>query len=147
MTDPNMSAGEAGGLVAGVVLVLSTLGGGLAWLLNWLERRANSRTAKLDAWQAELAAKQAQIDGQEAAYRALIEQRLSLVEREARAVRRALDVVTTALRQIDPGNAALERAAEILDRAFPLDASLPDEAERELARIDQATKQGRRGRP
>jgi hypothetical protein len=55
MNDP--TAGEAGGIFAGVVALLVAVGHGVRWWIGWTDRRAATRAAKLDAWQHELQAR------------------------------------------------------------------------------------------
>lgn len=68
MSDP--SAGEIGGVFAGVIALLVAIGHGIRWLMGWEERRDATRKAKLDAWQHELAAREAKVDAEIAAYHA-----------------------------------------------------------------------------
>ncbi len=146
MSDP-VSPGEAGGIAALVVMVLGTIGGGVRWLLGWRDRREGTRTAKLDAWQRELNDKAALIAAAEEEYQKKIEVRLSQVELESRALRLAFGVVSDALRVIDPGNNALERAQAILDRAFPVALDLPHGMIDDLNRIDAAVPRANAQRP
>jgi hypothetical protein len=54
MNDP--SAGEIGGIFAGMVGLLVALGHAVKWWLGWTDRRAATRAAKLEAWHRELVA-------------------------------------------------------------------------------------------
>lgn len=119
-----VSAGEAGGIFAGAIAVLATLGGGVRWLLNWNDSRALTRRAKLAGWHDELAARedklerhQADHERRQAEYQHRIETRLGLLEHENRALRRAFELVTGVLRAADPGNPALEHADQIIAQA------------------------------
>src|SRR3546814_430675 len=64
MSDPLGEAGGIGGIFAGTVAVLGLLGGGIRWMLNWKERREESRSAKLQAWHDELAAREKRLDAE-----------------------------------------------------------------------------------
>lgn len=112
------SAGEAGGIFAGVVATLGLIGAGIKWALNWNDVRAHTRSAKLDAWHEELRAREASLDEQQAQYQKRIETRLAHVEMENRALGEALGLVTIALRGKDPGNSALVAADNIIRQAF-----------------------------
>lgn len=125
MSDPTnsgLSAGEIGGIFAGLVALLAALGKGVAWALNWNEARQNSRTAKLEAWHSELADREAKLDAE-------IAGRLERIEREhARLTkgntelllrferyRGAYSVLATELMRLGTGSEALEQARLIIE--------------------------------
>jgi hypothetical protein len=127
-----ISPGEAGGLFAGMMAVLALLGGGAKWLLNWRERQAESRAAKLQAWHEELGRREQRLDAEEEGYRKRIEQRLGelsdwnqRLQREHAALLGGYQLLAGALRAIDPANSALELADQILAVAFPVDPVTP----------------------
>ncbi|MBB5684282.1 hypothetical protein [Sphingobium boeckii] len=137
MSDPGSpSPGEIGGVFAGLTALLVAFGGGAKWILGWTERRAASRSAKLDAWHAELKDRQEQLDAAEAEYQARIEARLKDLERENRALRMAFHLVGPTLRQIDPHNQQLAQAEALLSAAFPLDPMVPPDMAQIFHAID-----------
>lgn len=120
MSDPALpSAGEVGGVFAGVMALLASLGAGVRWVVGWKDARAQTRSAKLTAWHDELAAREAKLDLHQAQYQARIEARLVLLERENSAQRRAIELLTGVLRAADPGNPALDHAEQIIAEAVP----------------------------
>jgi uncharacterized protein HemX len=66
MADP--SAGEVGGVFAGAVALIVALGHGIRWWLGWTDRRAATRSAKLDAWQNQLDERETRIEAQQLEY-------------------------------------------------------------------------------
>ncbi|SMF70491.1 hypothetical protein [Allosphingosinicella indica] len=135
MNDP-LSAGEAGGIFAGVVALLALLGKGAQWLLNWNDARVSSRSAKLDAWHAELERREERLDAEQKAYQDRLESRLKKLEGENQALRLAFELVAVPLRAIDPGNPKLAQAEELLRSAFPLVPQVPAEMRAALGAID-----------
>jgi hypothetical protein len=137
MHDP--SAGEIGGLFAGLVALLAVVGRGLRWWLGWTDRHAASRAAKLDAWQQELGQRERRFDERQREYEGRIEleldalraadrqrgEEMASLKIEHAALRTAHQLISSALRRTDPYNPALGQAEEILKAAFPPDAVLP----------------------
>lgn len=115
---PQVTPEQAGGFVAAAAALLASLGGGIRWLAGWRGARAESRAAKLNAWHDELEARETRLDQQRADYQAGIEARLAQLEREYRALSRAFGLVTAALRQRDPKNAALGQAEALIAEAL-----------------------------
>lgn len=120
-----VSAGEAGGLFAGLMALLALFGGGIRWLAGWADRQAEGRGAKLQAWHDELAAREAAWDGRVEARLKLLEQENVRRVEENNALRLAFELVAGALRAIDPVNTALSRAEQLLQTAFPLSPVIP----------------------
>lgn len=112
------SAGEVGGIFAGIVAVLVAIGHGIKWTINWNDARATSRAAKLDAREVRLRERETEFEEK-------IEARMAILERENRAYRLALSHVIPALSALDPGNASLHLAEEALRAAFPLSFRVP----------------------
>lgn len=139
MSDPGggVSAGEIGGIIAGLVGGIIAIGKGFAWLLNLREERAASRTAKLDAWHAELAAREAKADRRDAEYQQHIETEIRALKVQNLALRAAFNLVAAPLRELDPMNPALRQAQDMLTRAFPLDPHLPEDMGALMQIIDQ----------
>lgn len=146
MSDPagsGMSAGEIGGIFAGVVALLAAIGKGAAWLLNWNEARANSRSAKLQAWHDELAQREAKLDDDindrlavlEASYQRLSDQHVVVLQRFDRS-QMAYRLIAAELIEIAPHSAALVQAQMILAQPFPAEA-LPGSADI-FRRMDEA---------
>ena len=123
MNDP--SAGEVGGLFAGAVAMLVAIGHGLRWWLGWTDRRAENRAVKLDAWQRELAAREARFDERQDEYQRRIELELDKVRSEHAALFAGYQLIATELRTINPKSDALRRADELLRATFSAETSLP----------------------
>ena len=144
MTDPRVEfAGQIGGVFAGVIALLVAIGHGVRWLLNWNDARAQTRSAKLDAWHAELKAREARLDAEQAAYQARIEARLKDIEAESlviknenHALRYAFELVAAPLRALDPNNKELARPEEIIAAAFPLLPVIPPDMADKLSKLD-----------
>lgn len=131
-----VSAGDTGGVIAGVVVVGAAIGKGIRWLLNWRDARAATRSAKLQRWHEELERREAKIEQRDREYQAHIETELRQLKIENRALRAAFEMVATPLRSVEPGHPALARAQELLTRAFPLDPSLPEDMGVLMSMID-----------
>jgi hypothetical protein len=132
MAAGGISAGEVGGIVAGIIAVLATLGGGIKFMLNWKARREDSRAHRLQKWHEELQARELRLNEEQAAHFARIERELGDVrgdqqqmKREQGALRNAYQLIAGALRRIDPENIALGLADELLKAAFTLDPVVP----------------------
>jgi uncharacterized protein HemX len=123
MADP--SVGEVGGVFAGAVALLVALGHGMRWWLGWTDRRAATRSAKLDAWQNQLDQREKRIEAQQVEHWTRVERELELLRREHAALLGGYQLVTAALRVADPDNDALRRADELLRSAFLLEPVLP----------------------
>lgn len=122
---PDPSAGEIGGVFAGLVAFVIAIGKGFAWLLGWDERRRETRHAKLDAWQLELERRERQIDEKQHEYYAKVEGELSQVRAQNASLLGAYQLIVTALRINDPTSPALGQADELLKAVFPLDPITP----------------------
>ena len=107
MSDPGVSAGEVGGIFAGSIALLAAIGQGIKWLLNFRERQADSRSAKLQAWHEELQAREKRIEEKQEKYQAEIEQRLATLMRQNMALRMAFEMVAAPLRAIKPDSKEL----------------------------------------
>lgn len=123
----NWSAGEVGGVFAGVVAALAAVGKGLAWLLNWRDERISYREKRLDALERSLQAREKQ-------YREAIEHELADLRGEMVRLRSqqgalsfSLLEVAIAHRDADPDSPALSRAAASLRQAFPPEYDTPAE--------------------
>ncbi|WP_342248597.1 hypothetical protein [Sphingomonas sp. OTU376] len=138
-----VSAGEVGGIIAGAIALLAALGKGVAWALNWKDARANSRSAKLQAWHDELTAREAKLDAEiasrlsriEEAHASLVKNHLDVLIRFERQ-RNAYRVLAAELIQVAPHSAALIQASMILEEPLPV-PSMPGVPEL-LSEIDAA---------
>jgi hypothetical protein len=130
------SPGEIGGIFAGVVALLATIGAGLKFILNWAERRASSRAAKLQVWHDELADERAVLARGRAEFEAGLKADIGGLRKENQALRLAFQLVASPLRAQDPGNPNLVRAEQLLVAAFPLDPELEEELRSLLAAIE-----------
>lgn len=134
------------GIMGGAVTLLGLVGAAIKWLAVWGDRRAASRTVKLQAWHDELTAREARIDREREEHHRSVESRLASIEeryeklnREHMAIRLAFDLVTGALRAIDPSNRALRQAEQLLGAAFPLLPEIPTDMGNALARMNGET--------
>jgi hypothetical protein len=129
------SVGDVGGVFAGVVAAMIALGHGLRWWLGWSDRRASTRTAKLDAWQRELEGREQRLDGEQRAYWATVQAELETLRSEHAALLTAYQLLAAALTRHDPGNEALRQANDVLRSAFPLKPRVPVDMNETLGRI------------
>ena len=138
-----VSAGEVGGIIAGAIAILAALGKGAAWLLNWKDARANSRSAKLQAWHDELTAREVKLDAEiasrlsriEEAHASLVKNHFDVLIRFERQ-RNAYRVLAAEVIAVAPHSAALIQAQMILEEPMPVPA-MPGGAEL-LDEIDAA---------
>lgn len=133
MDDPSMY-GEAGGIFAGIVALLVAIGNGLRWWFGFTDRRAATRAQKLDAWQRELAEREARFDERIEGRLAELELRdeireaeMTVLRAQGTAMRTAFQLVAGALHVAVPGHPALEQANEILKTSWPPDPNTPDD--------------------
>lgn len=133
---PDPSAGEIGGIFAGLVALLATVGAGFKWLLGWRDRREETRAAKLEAWETALEARDAE-------YREKIERRLtalvkwaSRMQTKYNAMWNGYQLISSELRHKEPDNPALARADEMLRLAMPVDPNIPADLVELLGEID-----------
>lgn len=141
MTD--WSAGEVGGVFAGVLAGLAALGKGIAWLLNWQGERTEAKSKRLLVWEASL-------DRREAEYRESIEgelkslregdgvtrAELKLAREQMAAIEFSLLEVMIELRAHVPSSPALKRAATALRRVFRPEYGIPPEMAELLRAMD-----------
>jgi hypothetical protein len=123
MADP--SAGEVGGVFAGLVGLLVAIGHGMRWWLGWTDRRAASRAAKLEQWQRELNAREERFEEHQEAHWRHIEEHLGKLRREHAALLGGYQLIAAALRMVDPHSDALRRADELLRSAFLVEPLSP----------------------
>lgn len=142
----NWDAVETGGWIGGGLALLTLLGGGIKWLFGRSDDARRSREDKLQAWQDELEAKEKRIDEGRTAYVERLEMRLGLLEAkdEARdtqmmALRISFELVSSALRHIDPTNSALGLADDLLRTAFPVPAGMPSDMAEQLVALEKTT--------
>lgn len=129
----NLSAGEVGGIFAGIVALLAAIGKGLAWAVGWADRRDENRAAKLKAWEESL-------NRRELDQRKATGVRLRAMETALTLMRRALLDVTGELRQHAPRSEALANAELALRTAFPIEWDMPAELEDLLHKFDEGKK-------
>lgn len=156
--DNGVSAGEIGGVVAGLVALLAALGKGAQWIFNWKGAREDARAARLKAWEDSL-------DRRERTHREETEHELEQVSEALGKVREelgqlgrqsaeqsalltvtrnALHLVTERLRQVAPDSPELEYAEVLLRPGFlaspPLPITMPPdmaELQRQVIRKDE----------
>lgn len=139
----NLSAGEVGGIFAGVIAVLAAAGKGLAWLLNWNNERTEAKQKRLDAWEESLARRERE-------YREGIETELAELKGEMMRLRTqqgalsfSLLEVAIAHRNKDPESPALARAAAALKQAFPPEFGFPPEIAELIHALETKVSEGR----
>lgn len=156
MNDP--SAGEIGGIFAGIVGLLVAMGHAIKWWLGWTDRRAATRAAKLEAWHRELVDERARLDNEKAEIIAEIKGQLAAnkaqldsltqsndkleasngrLREQVTAVLAGFRLVAAALHASDPYNPALGHANEIFKAAFPLEMLLSPELAAAAAKLDK----------
>ncbi|MEA3053568.1 MAG: hypothetical protein QOG72_2471 [Sphingomonadales bacterium] len=138
VSNGNISAGEIGGIFAGAIALLATLGHGIKWLLGFTSAQQTGRQLKLDQWHRELTDRENKIEAEEVAYRVRIEGRLIELEGEQGKLLAICHQLAAAVRTLDPGSSALRPYDEMLRSAFRIDPSLPPEMIAELHEIDRA---------
>ncbi|HEX7856084.1 MAG TPA: hypothetical protein VF503_20580 [Sphingobium sp.] len=145
MSDPGVSPGDVGGVLAGIVGAGIAVGKGVQWLLGFRERRADSRARKLQIWHDELDKREQDLEDRQTEYWMRIEADLSGVKADLAAtkvqngaLRMAFELVAAPLRALDPHNPALGQAEQLLRAAFPLDPHA--EFDGLLMQIDAVTK-------
>lgn len=133
------SGGEWAGIASAVVLVLGSIGGGIAWIARWGGERRKTRAQGLQEWEGKLQAREAELDAAIDARLSKLEGRTDQLSEENMALRMAFELVAEALRAKDPRNNALIRAEQLLANAFPLvPAILPADMNGQLGAIDRA---------
>lgn len=141
---PDPSAGEVGGIFAGLVTFLTALGAAIKWAFGRRDKAAETRSAKLQAWHEELKQREAELDRKQAEHVAQMEDKLAALalwgrqlETEVAALRGSYQLLASALRIKDPGNPALGQADELLKSAFPLNPVIPPPLAALLANIPE----------
>ena len=107
--------------------VLVALGHGLRWWLGWTDRRAATRSAKLDAWQRQLEAREDRFTATQVDHWQRVESELNQLRSQHAALLGGYQMLAAALRLNDPINPALRQADELLKAAFPLDPLVPSD--------------------
>lgn len=150
--DQGVGAGNLAGIIGGIVTLLGAVSGGVAWLIRRGDTNARearrTREEKLQNWQDELDAQERRIDEGRTAYTEKLEGRLGVLEKkdlardmQLRALRLAFELVSSALRVIDPANTALRLADDMLRDAFPVSPSAPADLVRSLVAIEEVTRE------
>lgn len=141
-----LNGGEWGGIIGGIATAIGMIGAGIGWLFNRRDAAKRTREEKLQTWQDELDEQERRIDEGRTAYTQKIEGRLGALEAkdeardtQLRALRIAFELVSSALRHIDPNNQALGLADDLLRSAFPVSASTPADMVEQLVAIETAT--------
>lgn len=126
----NLSAGEAGGIFAGLIALLASIGAGVRWMIGWRDSRQDLREAKLNQWEESLARREKE-------QREAIEERLKVVEDKLSIVSMALFETVAELQVLDPANPSLAKARIVLSEAYPVDFEAPEWMKTLLGRIDR----------
>lgn len=149
MLDGPTTPGEAGGIFAGVVALLSVLGGAIAWLFARHDRSEEreavdevTRAAKLDAWHRELLAREQLVIAQQTAFQARVDRhmaeqddKIAGLEREIEKYRVAVPLLAARVAHNDPLDPVLGQVSKLLGQAFPLDGSAPGDMIRKLGEL------------
>lgn len=133
--------GAIGGIFAGIVALLGVFGAGVKWCCGAADRRARSRSAKLDKWSAELGDREATLDRAIAGRLAELEAKVPRLERLERLVERwrlAFRLVAGELARVSPRSPALIQAQAVLAEDFDaLDQVTPDDMAEQLDRLGE----------
>tara|TARA_B100000749_G_scaffold218650_1_gene173666 strand:- start:341 stop:766 length:426 start_codon:yes stop_codon:yes gene_type:complete len=131
----NLSAGDVGGIFAGVVAVLTALGGAIAWLLNWHGERSDRKSAQLKEWEDSLARREKE-------QREVTEGRLAAVEQSVRQLDRAFNlavwvthIMVDDLIVMNPRRASLGLVLSRINETYPVPEDMPDELANLAARL------------
>ena len=127
----DVSAGEVGGIVAGVLAVAAALGKAAQWVWAGYRDAGASRSAKLDRWHDELTQR-------EHALKAEMDRQLSemrVVQEELEAHRIAIHVLVAKVARDDPHAPELRQVADVLGAAFPLHMEVPADMAAVLGRV------------
>ena len=131
----DVSAGEVGGIVAGVLAVAAALGKAAQWVWASYRDAGASRSAKLDRWHDELTQR-------EHALKAAIDQQLTQIRviqaeqgKELEAHRIAIHVLVAKVARDDPHAPELRQVADVLGAAFPLHMEVPADMAAVLGRV------------
>jgi hypothetical protein len=127
----DVSAGEVGGIVAGVLAVAAALGKAAQWVWASYRDAGASRSAKLDRWHDELTQR-------EHALKAEMDRQLSemrVVQEELEAHRIAIHVLVAKVARDDPHAPELRQVADVLGAAFPLHMEVPADMAAVLGRV------------
>ena len=127
----DVSAGEVGGIVAGVLAVAAALGKAAQWVWASYRDAGASRSAKLDRWHDELTQR-------EHALKAEMDRQLSemrVVQEELEAHRIAIHVLVAKVARDDPHAPELRQVADVLGAAFPLHLEVPADMAAVLGRV------------
>ena len=135
MADAGLSAGEVGGIVAGVLAVGAALGKAVQWIWTSYRDAGVSRSAKLERWHDELTQR-------EHALKAAIDQQLAQMRtvqaeqgKELEAHRIAIHVLVAKVARDDPHAPELRQVADVLGAAFPLHLEVPPDMAATLGRV------------
>lgn len=127
----NVSAGEAGGVFAGVVALLAVVGKGIDWLFARAERRTREKDQRLAAWEESL-------DRREKAQRVEMNLRLrDLFEGMHLLIGTTADLIE-AHRRIDPESAAIKLAEAALRKVYLLDFDTPPDLAELIGEVEAA---------
>jgi len=145
--DPDLY-GNVGGIFAGIVALLACIGGGIKWTLNWNDHRAQSRTAKLDAWQRELDLREQRLAEEREKFLSEVRGELEEVKtsnaqlhKEHAALLGGYQLIAAALRVLDPDNRALAMADELLRAAFQPDPVTPADMKATVLKVKRSDEQ------
>lgn len=136
MGEEGLSVGEIGGIFAGVVALLGTIGGGVAWLIGWRDRQRDYFYQRNLLWEERLKQREATLEAEQQSHFERIEKRLDRAEQQVEAALNAYHLLAGALRAKDPRNPALAQADELLKAAFRLDPMTPPEIKALVSKID-----------
>ncbi len=106
------------GIIGASVLVLGAIGSAFKWLFGRADRREERQQKREDA------------------YVEKIEERLAALEKRIGELWTCFNLVTHALHSQNPIDPALQRAADILGDAFPINLNTPADMQDALRRMD-----------
>lgn len=124
----NFSTGEAGGIIAGGLAMLATIGGAIRWLLGFQDRRKERWDQKLLRWEQTL-------QQRERAIQEHMEKRLTVAEEKVSVLGMALFELIGEVQIIEPANPVLVRVKVMLGKAYPTDMDTPAELRALIKRV------------
>jgi len=141
--DQGVSAGEAGGMIAGIVALLYAFGRGIGWVWNKIEQRVDSRAAENASERDRLSAWSKSLEEEVKRYREGIRVELEAVKLELGELRLQNVALASALLDVSlehaelaPNSPVLVRLGAALRQVFKVPGEIPAEMAVLLSRLE-----------